>query len=62
MKMKELRMKESGELKRMLQEDRDALRHLRFKSTAGELKNVRDVRKTRKRIARILTLLTQKQP
>lgn len=61
MKTKELRIKDVGELNKMLEEDRETLRHLRFKTAAGELKNVRDVRTTRKRIAKILTLLSEKQ-
>lgn len=59
MKITELRKKPKGELTRLLRDDREKLRQLRFDLVSGKIKNVREVRKTRKEIARILTLLKQ---
>jgi len=54
--MKELRKKTASELSKLLGEEREHLRVLRFKRAGGELKNVRDIAKTRQTIARVLTL------
>jgi large subunit ribosomal protein L29 len=59
MKAKELRQKPKNELQRLLQEDREKLRQLRFDLSAGKVKNVREIRKIKKDIARILTLLNK---
>ncbi len=61
MDLKELKTKSNSELQRLLRETRDKLRELRFKDGAKQLKNVRDIRKIKKEIARILTLLNNKQ-
>ncbi|MDP2910321.1 MAG: 50S ribosomal protein L29 [bacterium] len=61
MKVKELRQKSKSELQRLLQEDREKLRQLRFDLSAGKVKNVREIRKIKKDIARILTILCQKE-
>lgn len=60
MKAKELKQKSEKELQRLLQEDREKLRQLRFDLSAGKVKNVREIRKIKKDIARILTTLCQK--
>ena len=60
MKITELRQKSAGELKKMLQANQEKLRQLNFDLASGKVKNVREVRKTKKDIARILTLLCQK--
>ena len=58
MKARELRQKSKSELQKLLQEDREKLRQLRFDLTSGKVKNVREIRKIKKEIARILTLLS----
>jgi len=57
MKIVELRQKNKSDLEKLLVEDRDKLRQLRFDLSAGKVKNVKDVQKTRKKIAQILTLI-----
>lgn len=60
MKIKELRQKTKEELQKLLSEQRDKLRLLRFDIALKKAKNVREIRKIKKNIARILTLLNQK--
>jgi len=57
MKISELRQKTESELKKLLQDNRERLRSLRFDLASGKIKNVREIRKIKKDIARILTLL-----
>jgi len=57
MKLAELRQKSRSELERILIENREKLRQLRFDLVAKKIKNVREVRKIKKDIARILTFL-----
>lgn len=57
MKITELRQKPKGELHKILQDDREKLRQLRFDLVSGKIKNVREVRKIKKEIAQILTSL-----
>lgn len=59
MKITELKQKNKDELQRMLAEERERLRVLRFDLAGGKIKNVREIRKIRKDIARILTVLRQ---
>ena len=59
MNYKELEKKKPEELQKILAEQRAKLQDLRFKSSIGQLKTVRDIRETRKNIARILTRLSQ---
>ena len=61
MKTKELKQKSKTELQRLLQNDQEKLRQLRFDLSAGKVKNVREIRKIKKDIARILTILCQKE-
>ena len=61
MKAGEFRQKSQTELKKILQDIREKLRQLRFDLSSGKVKNVREIRKIKKDIARILTLLKQKQ-
>jgi len=56
MKIKELRDRSAVELDRLLTESRNKLRELRFRVTAKQLGNVREIRKVRQTIAQILTL------
>ena len=57
MKMQEFKQKPKEELQRILAENRERLRVLRFNLLSGKVKNVREIRGIRKDIARILTLL-----
>jgi len=59
MKIEELRKKTKEELQKILRDDREKLRQLRFDLVAGKVKNVREIRKVKEEIARILTLLKQ---
>jgi large subunit ribosomal protein L29 len=61
MELKELKKKSIGELHKILAENRDKLRELRFKDANKQLKNVREVRNTRTIIAQVMTLLNAKQ-
>jgi large subunit ribosomal protein L29 len=57
MKIVELRQKPKGELQRVLRDNQEKLRQLRFDLASGKIKNVREIRGVKKEIARILTLL-----
>jgi large subunit ribosomal protein L29 len=57
MKISELAQKNKSELEKLLQENKERLRVLRFDLAAGKVKNVREIRKIKKDIARILTIL-----
>jgi len=61
MKISEIKQKPKNELQKLLQDERDNLRQLRFDLSAGKVKNVREIRKIKKDIARILTILCQKE-
>jgi ribosomal protein L29 len=61
MKFKELKTKEEKELEAMIEKAKDDLEAMRFKISAGQLKNVREVRKAKRLIARILTLKNEKK-
>ena len=57
MKIKEIREKSIGELKKLLAEKREDVRKSRFDIAAKQAKNNRNLRKSKKDIARILTIL-----
>ncbi|PIP25098.1 MAG: 50S ribosomal protein L29 [Candidatus Nealsonbacteria bacterium CG23_combo_of_CG06-09_8_20_14_all_36_12] len=59
MKFSELHQRPKPELQKLLAENREKLRQLRFDLASGKVKNVREIRKIKKDIARILTLLKQ---
>jgi large subunit ribosomal protein L29 len=59
MKIVELRQKTKDELLKLLTENKERLRALRFDLASGKIKNVREIRRIKKDIARILTLLKQ---
>ena len=61
MKPQELVALEPDELTERLRGSRRELYELRFKLAVGQLENNREIRKVRKDIARILTVLHQKQ-
>jgi large subunit ribosomal protein L29 len=60
MKVAELRQKSKSELEKILADNRERLRQLRFDLAAGKIKNVREIHLFKKDIARLLTLLKQK--
>ncbi len=59
-KAKELRLKPEEELNQLLSESQKKLRELRFNLASGKVKNVRTIRVLKKNIARILTILNEK--
>jgi ribosomal protein L29 len=60
MRARELREKPTDELEKLLSEKRTSLRLSRFARTAGKAKNVMAARVLKRDIARILTLLDDK--
>lgn len=60
-KIKDFSRMQKEELERILRDKKEKLRELRFNLVAGKVKNVREVREMKKDIARILTLLKQKE-
>jgi len=61
MKAKELRQKTIKDLRRLERELREKLRELRFDLASGKVKNVREIREIKKDIARILTVIREKE-
>jgi len=55
--IKELRKKTKEEIQKILTDNREKLKQLRFDLAAGKVKNVREVREIKKNIARILTII-----
>ncbi len=60
MKIKELRDKEKIELENLANQERSKLSQLRFSRKANQLKDYSEISKTRKNIARILTIVKEK--
>ena len=60
MKTKELKEKTEKELQTLALHEREKLRKLFFQISAGQLKDVSQVKKVQKSIARILTILKEK--
>ena len=56
-----LRTKTLAELQTMVREERAKLHQLKFDLPSGKVKNVRGIREIRRNIARILTVMNQKQ-
>jgi large subunit ribosomal protein L29 len=61
MRIQELRQKSKTELQKLLEEKRARLTQVCFDLAAGKIKNVREIREIKKDIARILTLLKEKE-
>ena len=61
MNLKELKLKNTPELKSLLAETREKLRDLNFKLAQDSHKDVREVRETKKIIAKILTLIKEQE-
>jgi len=60
MEFADIKNKSEKDLHELLAEKREEARELKFKSSEGQLKNVRALRVVRKTIARIFTLLNSK--
>ncbi len=60
MDIEEIKQKTKEELMVILETSRKKLRDLRFDLIAGKVKNIKSVHGTRKDIARILTVLKEK--
>ena len=58
----ELRDMTMTELYEQLEKDRQELFNLRFQASTQQLENPRRIRAVRKNIARILTILSQREP
>lgn len=61
MKTKDLRQKMTEELKKMLAEKQEGLLDLRFEIANRKLKDFSQVEKNRKLIARILTIIRERE-
>ncbi|MDW8059924.1 MAG: 50S ribosomal protein L29 [Thermomicrobium sp.] len=61
MKPAELRALTDEQLRQKLEELRNQVRDLRFAAALGQLKDTSAIRKARKDIARILTILTERE-
>jgi ribosomal protein L29 len=59
MKIKEIREKNMEELKKLLNEKREAVRKSRFDIAAKQVKDIRETRNNKRDIARILTILKE---
>lgn len=57
LKNKELKLKNTEELQKILQEERVRLRELCFKLSGAQVKNFHEVKFTKRNIARLLTIL-----
>jgi len=60
MKASEIRQKKNDELLKMLNDSYESLRDYRFQASVRKLKNTNLIRATRKDIARILTILIER--
>jgi len=61
MKIAEIRKKNDNDLQKMIAERRESVRSLRFKVASKEVKNHQLLRGAKRDIARILTVLRQRQ-
>lgn len=59
MKIQELRKKDIKELTKSVQDYTKKLSDLRFKFSANQLKNVKEIHNTKKEIARTLTIIKE---
>jgi large subunit ribosomal protein L29 len=60
-KLKEIRALSTDDLKKQLEESRQELFNLRFRLTTKQLVNHREVRRVKRNIARLNTLLTERE-
>ncbi|MFC1930435.1 50S ribosomal protein L29 [Chloroflexota bacterium] len=61
MKTQEIRALGTEELKKQLEEARQALFNLRFRKATRQLVNDREIPRTKKTVARILTILRERE-
>lgn len=61
MDFKDIKVKTTKDLKKILAKTQEELRELRFKVSQGALKQVRNIRSKRKDVARILTVINKKE-
>jgi len=61
MKASDLRTKSDDELKQQLVDLKKEAFNLRFRRATGELENTAEVRRVRRDVARIKTIMTQRQ-
>ena len=61
MKARELRMKSDDELRQTLQELKDQLFTLKFQKSLGRLENPNLIRQVKKDIARVLTIIRERE-
>lgn len=61
MKIKELRQKSTRELQVLLEQSQKKLSQLRFDLNSKKLKNVREIPLSKRLIAKILTILKEKE-
>jgi large subunit ribosomal protein L29 len=61
LKLKEFRDLNTEDLKKQLEESHQELFNLRFRLTTKQLVNHREVRRVKKKIARLNTLLTERE-
>lgn len=61
MKKEEIKTKSNDDLKKLLQDEKEKLRQLRFDLAAGKVKNIREIRLMKKEVARILTKINKKE-
>ncbi len=59
--IKQIKDKPVQELQKNLVEYRETLRKLKFDLSQGKVKNIKQIKETKKMIARILTILNQRQ-
>jgi large subunit ribosomal protein L29 len=60
MKIKEIQEKRTEDLNKLLLELAKKMQEMNFKNTNNQLKNIREIRDTKKTIARIKTVLNQR--
>lgn len=60
MKAKDLREKNINELKKVIEEKREIVRKLRFEISMKQAKDHREMRNTKREIARIATIINEK--
>jgi len=58
---KKIRQKSIGEVKRELDQFREKLVNLRFEKETGSLKKVHQLRQAKKQIARLITIIHEKE-
>ncbi len=61
MKIKELRVKPITQLETLLAEKREALQTMRFRVAQRQLKKIHDIKNVKHGIAKILTIIKEKQ-